>query len=702
MSNIRKLILRASNKSKHLTRRVASVAVRKRPLTHEEFLCEVTEDCTREIKTPRLFAQRRFFCIENNRELIERISSDFPSELKGLFESADKTLMNTFKILGFPEYSFEQNIEWNKDFVSGSTWDNDYYVGVPVVRWNDTSDIKVPWELSRGHYLVWLSSAWVLTGRKEYAGKVISLIEDWLQANPYPYGPNWVCPMEAAIRMTNWVAALENLRNCSLPSDEFLWRAYRSIYQHAIFIEENIEFVSKGMNTNHYIADLLGLLVAGRVFDSRNARTWRAIAISELEEEIRDQTWPDGFCYESSLNYHLLTTEMFLLAYHLERDTGRFSDNYVKQLHSMLALIRDILKPDGSVPNFGDGDSGRILAPNGKAVQQAEYLLNTGAILTDRLDLATASYPTLDSVWYMGERAFYRMEAADEPKRFSESKALGASGLAVMRDGENYLFIGANEVGTGGLGNHKHNDMLSIELSVGETNFIVDSGTLTYTSDATERNRFRSTSAHTVPAVKNREQNRFLPKLLFAIRQDADVKINQWISEDAFDLIEAEHSGYVRLSEPVLIKRVVYYDRLDRLWIIRDSFLGRGEHDFENNIILGNVNWSTESGGTAILRSRSDNSSLIIENLSNGWRLDPEPHRISDAYGHQTRSCRLRYHAVRNAPCEMLWAAVPVRSIDKQTINDRMKDVAAAAERMNARHGSVAVNRICERTEAGV
>ncbi len=702
MSNIRKLILRASNKSKHLTRRVASVAVRKRPLTHEEFLCEVTEDGTREIRTPRLFAQRRFFCVENDRQLIEKVSSSFSSELKELFESADKTMKDTFRILGFPDYSFDQRIEWNKDFVSGLTWDNDYYVGVPIVRWNDTSDIKVPWELSRGHYLVWLSSAWVLTGRREFATKVISLMEDWLQANPYPYGPNWVCPMEAAIRMTNWAAALENLRNCSLLSDNFLWRAYRSIYQHAIFIEENIEFVSKGMNTNHYVADLIGLLVAGRIFDSRNARTWRAIAISELEEEIRDQTCPDGFCYESSLNYHLLTTEMFLLAYHLERETGRFSEDYIKQLHSMLALIRDILKPDGSLPNFGDGDSGRILVPNGNAVQDAENLLNTGAILTDRPDLATVTSPTLDSVWFMGERAFHRIEAAAEPRRGSQSKAFGTSGLAVMKDGENYLFLGANEVGTGGLGNHKHNDMLSIELSVGETNFIVDSGTLTYTSDATERNRFRSTSAHTVPAIKNREQNRFLPKLLFAIRQDAEVRISQWMSEESYDLIEAEHSGYVRLSEPVLIKRIVYYDKLGRLWLIRDGFLGRGEHDFENNIILGNVNWSIESGGRAILRSGAGDSVLVIENLSDGWRLDTEPHRISSTYGYQTRSCRLRYHTVRSAPCEMLWAAVPMKSTDSNAINDRMEDVAAAVERMNARRDSVVINRLRNRIGVGV
>jgi len=681
---------------------MASVAVRKKPLTHDEFMSEITENGTREVRSPKLFSQRRFFCVENDSRLIRRINSEYSDELNWLFKSADRTLMNTFRILGFPEYSFERQVEWNLDFISGHSWDYDYFAGVPVVRWNDNSDIKVPWELSRGHYLVWLSSAWVLTGRREYATKAIDLFEDWMQSNPYPYGPNWICAMEVAIRLVNWAAALENLRNCPFVSDDFLWRAYRNLYQHAVFIEENIEFVSKGMNTNHYIADLLGLLVAGRIFDSKNARTWRAIAVSELEEEIRDQTYPDGFCYESSLNYHLLTTEMFLLAYHLERDNGRLSQNFTTQLVSMLTVIRNLLKPDGTLPNFGDGDSGRILIPNGRAQQDAVNLLNTGAALLDKPELATTRKATLDAVWMLGDQAFVSMRLSTNSVTLSGSKVLGDSGLAVIRDRENYLFLGANEVGTGGLGNHKHNDMLSIELSVGDTNFIVDSGTYTYTSDASERNRFRSTSAHSVPTIKNREQNRFIPKLLFAVRQDAEVRVDHWTSDETYVYIDTEHSGYVRLSDPVLIRRSIYYDKIERLWIIRDSFFGQGEHDFENNMILGNANWSVDQNDRVVLRSAVNDDILAIENLSSGWRVDVEPHRISDSYGHQIKSSRLRYHAVRTAPCEMLWAAVPVLSTEDTVIQNRIDAIKPALERMKLKTQPVIVNRLRKDTKVGV
>ena len=45
-----------------------------------------------------------------------------------------------------------------------------------------------------------------------------------------------------------------------------------------------------------------------------------------------------------------------------------------------------------------------------------------------------------------------------------------------MRDRDNYAFICADEVGTGGLGNHKHNDISSFHLSIEGAEVVVDPG----------------------------------------------------------------------------------------------------------------------------------------------------------------------------------------------------------------------------------
>ena len=106
--------------------------------------------------------------------------------------------------------------------------------------WNNNSDLKLPWELSRGHYLVWLAEAWQFTGNRNYLLKLVSLIEDWIESNPYPYGINWTCSMEVAVRMINWIAAFEIFADSETVTIEFAKKFYGMVYQHAVYIDENL------------------------------------------------------------------------------------------------------------------------------------------------------------------------------------------------------------------------------------------------------------------------------------------------------------------------------------------------------------------------------------------------------------------------------------------------------------------------------
>jgi hypothetical protein len=654
---------------------MASIACRKRPLTAEQFESIITsgsrfKDADSYISA--LLRNCKVIGIVDWNTLRSKAKSYYPEIVDRIIARADETMSQTFRILGFPPHRFPNRIEWQKDFIADIAWDKDYYLSVPLVMWNNNSDLKLPWELSRGHYLVWLAEAWQFTGNRNYLLKLVSLIEDWIESNPYPYGVNWACPMEAAIRMINWIAAFEIFGDSETVTIEFAEKFYRTVYQHAVYIEENLEVIGDGMNTNHYLTDLLGLLIAGSLFrDLPESRKWRDLSKTELEKEIKAQTLSDGFCYESSMNYQTLTSEVYLLAFIIGSGREGFSQEYRDRLEAMLRLSHAFLKPDGTLPNFGDGDSGRILIFDGDDRPDTEKLLDIGALTLKLPELRTLiEKPPFDSVQLLGADVLRTSEylrcGMDQPK---VSQLCRESGLATLRKDGLYLFFGANPIGSGGIGGHKHNDMLTIEISCGETNFIVDSGTYTYTSNSTIRNRFRSTSFHSVPAVKNIEQNRFIPRILFAIHPDADVTVKRWESNDRYDIVEAEHSAYARLPEPLLIVRSIYFDKINGLWVFKDSFYGHGSFDFQSNLILGDVTAEIRGNDRFRLISKSDDTVLEIISFSPGWSGEIIPHEISPYYGMKKEVAKITLSHNGKAPTDMIWAAIPSRA--GQDISDR-------------------------------
>jgi len=56
------------------------------------------------------------------------------------------------------------------------------------------SDVKFPWEVSRIQWLIPAGQAYLLTGNEIYARAVRQVIEQWIVANPYAYGVNWLAP----------------------------------------------------------------------------------------------------------------------------------------------------------------------------------------------------------------------------------------------------------------------------------------------------------------------------------------------------------------------------------------------------------------------------------------------------------------------------------------------------------------------------
>ena len=236
-----------------------------------------------------------------------------PAELEATVESADRICGHVFDLLGSGPVALGTTIDWHRDFKSGYRWNPDQCF-LDVAHGHEVGvDIKVPWELSRGHHLVLLAQTALLTGAPTYARECIAQLTGWIEANPTGCGVNWACPMDVAIRAVNWLWSLSLLAESPLMTEVWLTEVLASLVAHGRFLMDNLEVRDDGVTTNHYLADLVGLLYLGLCLkEVHDAEGWKAFALRELVREMDRQVLADGAHYESSLSYHRLVTEMFL------------------------------------------------------------------------------------------------------------------------------------------------------------------------------------------------------------------------------------------------------------------------------------------------------------------------------------------------------------------------------------------------------
>jgi hypothetical protein len=449
-------------------------------------------------------------------------------------------------------------IDWQVDFKSGYRWDpRTWHMDIPIGR-DPGVDVKVPWELSRGHHLVALALAG--SGcQVDGASDELSLqLVDWVAANPVRFGVNWRSAMDTSIRAANWCWALALAGPDAVPSP-IRGLIGTSLYEHGIFVESHLDYVRVGTN-NHYLADIVGLLhIAAALPGVPESDRWAALSIQELVSEMERVVTRDGASYEGSTGYHRLVAEMFhhgtlaAMRLPLERrvklaqmrrqrrrsptvEPGSwafdptsalvFPNWYHERLRSMGDLTEGLTKPNGLVPQFGDQDSGRFLKFDWPAVigspdfveepRQHKQLLSTAAGLyrEDRSELDP--YPleraagTVTGITIKRETRSGAPDVVRHEWNDGESVWYPDGGYYVARSGPFWICVRCeDDPGDAPMG-HRHNDQLSFELNVDGVDIFVDSGSGVYTANTHLRNELRSTGSHSTVSVTGAEQ-RALP-----------------------------------------------------------------------------------------------------------------------------------------------------------------------------------------------
>jgi hypothetical protein len=525
---------------------------------------------------------------------IDRLRRECPAQVQSTLAAASRVLAHEFDLLGSgpftprdPERSRDatgyQPIDWYLDPVSNQRFPR----AVPLAQWNFEAmrpagaDIKLPWELARCQHWPLLGQAYRLTGDDRFALEISRELEDFVAANPVGTAVNWACTMDVALRAANWAIGFDLVRASPALTAEFWRRAYRALFDHGAFIETHLENTYE-VTSNHFLSNVVGLFFVAAVFDNLQCGSrWNRQCRQWTSDEIKVQVLPDGADYESSVPYHRLVVELFLGVARLADFKGDPLPQETRiRLASMVDFLAATLRPDGLMPLVGDADDGRLHILSGYGgwnPQDARHLFGPAAAVLGRPEWSALAgeWGPWETTWW-GLRFPQPPGAAPSPpeglKHFSDA------GLTVMRCRRDYLVVTNGIVGTGGFGNHKHNDLLGFEYHADGVPVLVDPGSFVYTSNPDARNLFRSTASHNTVSVDGEEQNEIRPGYLFRMFEQGHPEHLEL--DEGRDLLRyrGRHRGYTRLAEPVTVERTFTLSRKTRLLTIVDCLEGDGVH----------------------------------------------------------------------------------------------------------------------------
>jgi hypothetical protein len=615
----------------------------------------------------------------NDRELTEIIGlvrNVFPKSIEETIAAANKVCEHKFDLLGSGEKHLGDHINWHQDFKSGFVWNPKFYMDIEKINFENSSDIKVPWELSRFQHVTVLGKAYIYTQDEKYAKEFASQVSSWIDENPPMIGVNWVNAMEVAIRAVNLITGFHFLRRSEHLTPEFCVKFMKSLLEHGRFIIRNLEVRQvvidgkvKALNGNHYMADIVGLVFLGLLFpEFKDSKDWVGLAVPELFHEILSQNNDDGVHYELSIGYHRLVTELCLSAIILCRKNGiEIPEDVLKRLEQMIEFTASYIKPDGLSPLLGDADDGRLLILDKNDINDHRYLLVIGSILFKREDFKALSGGFHEeALWLLGLKGYWEFNSIPPVTYIPKSESFEVSGFYIMRKNDLYIIITCNDNGINGTGGgHAHNDCLSFELAAFNQTIITDSGTYAYTEDLEKRNRFRSTLAHNTIMVDGEEMNRIPDGEAFRLENDARPLVNKWISNSEFDFFEGVHFGYNRLKDPVTHRRRIFFDKVNEFWVIKDILEGTRKHKIESFYHLSPQTFVKELDRNRIIVERNGKKLLFYSMDSNG-NTEIRNDFVSHSYGKIREAKTILVSLRRGLPVSFLFIVLPMRKNENE------------------------------------
>lgn len=602
-----------------------------------------------------------FFCRENLNLRAELLKRSLPTAVEEIVNEANEICEHRFRLLGYEDVSYGNDIDWHLDAVHGKKAPLKPWFKVDFLDFSEVGDHKVTWELNRHQHLMTLAKAWRLTRDERFVRELVSQWYSWQRSNPYPMGINWASSLEVAFRALSWLWVRALIVDSTVLSAEYQKDLLCALALSGRHIEK---YLSTYFSPNtHLLGEAVALFFLGTACPQlSHAERWRNKGWNILLREAKRQVRADGLYFEQSLYYHVYALDLFLHARVLAGRTGiAIPPAFDGTLEKMLDVVAAVTQagPD----SFGDDDGGRVFNPRRNRAEHLRDPLAIGSALFPEHMSRWAPQVTEEAVWLFGEAAvFDRVPDNSPPLR---SVCFPAGGVYVMKAANGRAEQTIIDAGPQGIGNsgHGHADALSVRISMNGQRWLVDPGTYCYVYDASERDGFRGTGAHNTVRVDGQDQA--VAAGPFVWRSLPEVRCDRWITGESFSLFEGSHTGYKRLSDPVIHSRLVFHLN-GSFWLVRDVIEGTSTHELETFWHFAS-NLQVEQLGTGFMAAPRDSAGgmrdlprLGVLPVEADWRTQVISGFVSPVYGKKEAAPVVRFHISTKLPTERATMLVPL------------------------------------------
>jgi len=453
-------------------------------------------------------------------------------------------------------------IAWRRDPRSGIESTTDYFRRIPYLDVTAAGDHKFVWEINRHQHLVLAAQAAVLSGSERYSDYVLRQLEHWWPENPFQRGINWTSALEVAFRVLSWIWVFHLIGDRM--TTNFRQRFLAELYRHGLHLEYNLS-IYFSPNT-HLLGEAVALHAIGRLFPRLpRSRRWRTLGATIVHEHMQTCVREDGSYFEQSTYYHMYAVDMFVFHAVLENAP----ETYPAKLARMAEFLASLVDADGNLPFLGDDDGGRFFHPYGTRSRFARGSLACASVLLGKRFFPFSEYD-LDEIasWWLGPECSPKelaLAASNSSRTFQDT------GIVVLRHGPIVALFDAGPFGPGGAG-HSHSDTLSLLVSAGDQEILIDSGTFSYMNPEW-RSYFRGSAAHNTIKIDARDQG--VPAGPFRWSERPQVKLLEFTtgSRPVRAVAQCAYRGFAHTRTVALT---------DGTFTTNDTIEGPpGEHDIE-------------------------------------------------------------------------------------------------------------------------
>lgn len=264
-------------------------------------------------------------------------------------------------------YAFSKNIldygnpmKWNfNPITQKETNKNKMWFEIPDFN-NEIGDIKLIWEPSRFCHLYLFSRAYIISKDIKYYKAFSEQIKQWNINNKYPYGANYKCGQESAIRMINILMNYTVFKNYNLISEEDTINVQEIVKGSYRKLLSNFFYAEKCVKNNHTISELIGLII-GAWCENNNKRIKKYY--NKLVKQLEIQFKEDGGYIQYSFNYQRLVFQLLEILFKIENKINVRIENKMKQLiYKSVIQLYQLQSSNGNLPNYGSND-GALIVP---------------------------------------------------------------------------------------------------------------------------------------------------------------------------------------------------------------------------------------------------------------------------------------------------------------------------------------------------